>query len=148
MELSISCAPASTLRSLHSWLVKEPELKGRVRLAPQVPETDRLGTGTDALLIALGPGGVATALASVAIAWIRRQTGSQTVRITRPDGSAVEVTAEHVRGLDQAGVHELVGRLAQDLQTAPPGPRGPRPGLRGSHAQSSPPAGSEPGGED
>jgi hypothetical protein len=126
LDLSIACASAPDLRSLHSWLVKEPELKGRVRLAPGVPAPDRLGPGMDTLLIALGPGGVATAVASVAIAWIRRQTGSQTVRITRPDGSAVEVTAEHVRGLDQAGVHELIGRLAQGLQAAAPG--GPEPG--------------------
>lgn len=76
MELSIACASAPALRSLHSWLVKEPQLKGRVRLAPGVPEPDRLGPGLDAVLIALGPGGVATAVASVAIAWIRRQTGS------------------------------------------------------------------------
>ena len=53
-----------------------------------------------------------TALASVVIAWLRRRTGSVAVRLTRPDGSLVELAADRVRALDGgAQVDQLVAAL-------------------------------------
>jgi hypothetical protein len=103
------------LRSLRAWLVEEDELRGRVRLRQRPPEPDELGAVDDVLIVALGPGGVATVLASVLITWIRHRTGDVTVKLTRPDGTSVDVTAKHVRGLAAADVQTLTTELSRSL---------------------------------
>jgi hypothetical protein len=121
VEVSVAVvgdAGADGLRSLHEWLARDDELRGRVRpvQAPPVPGT--LGPVLDSLVIALGPGGVATATASVLISWIRHRTGNQAVRITRADGTSLELTVARVRGLDAAGVRGLVAEISQSLLNA------------------------------
>lgn len=103
------------LRSLREWLVREPKLRGGVRLVQHPPAPDRLGSIPDALLVTLGPGGVATAVASVLIAWIRRRGGDVSVKVTQPDGTSVEVSATDVRGLDAAGVRAWVSEVSRAL---------------------------------
>lgn len=103
------------LRSLRAWLVEENELRGRVRLRQRPPEPDELGAVDDVLTVAFGPGGAATVLASVLITWIRHRTGNVTVKLTRPDGTSVDVTAKHVRGLAAADVHTLTAELSRSL---------------------------------
>ena len=87
------------VRSLDSWLVGEDRLRGRVRRVVRAPEPPTMGSVPDVLMVALGQGGVATALASVLIAWIRRQTGTASVTAKRPDGAEFTLSADHVRGL-------------------------------------------------
>ncbi|MEV5506657.1 effector-associated constant component EACC1 [Streptomyces orinoci] len=109
------------LRSLCEWLVADERLRGRVRLdiAPPVPGT--LGSALETLSVAVGPGGVATALASVLITWIRRRTGSVSLKVSKPDGSTYELNAAPVRGLTATEVRELAGELAQRLAPEPEG---------------------------
>src|SRR5579859_5942433 len=84
------------IRSLRGWLLDDDDLQCRVVFARVVPESNTLGPSMDALVVALAPG-VATALASVLIAWIRRQTGDGTIRITRIDGTSVELDIKNVQ---------------------------------------------------
>lgn len=104
------------LRSLRAWLTSESALRGRVRLIQGQAAPDALGSLPEALVVALGPGGVATAAATVLIAWIRRRTGDVSVRVSRSDGAETEVTATHVRGLDAAAVREMVAEWSRSLE--------------------------------
>jgi hypothetical protein len=118
VEVSVSVvgdSGADGLRSLYEWLAGGDELRGRVRLVQAPPAPGTLGSALGSLVIALGPGGVATAAASVLISWIRHRTGNQSVRITRPDGTSLELTVTRVRGLDAAGVRSLVAEVSRSL---------------------------------
>ncbi|MFF7633314.1 hypothetical protein ACFZB9_09205 [Kitasatospora sp. NPDC008050] len=106
---------ADELRSLRQWLVEEEALRGRVVLDEAPPPPGALGALAETLTVALGPGGVATAVASVLISWIRRQRGNVSVKVTRPDGTATEFSASHVSGLDAAQVRQLTAELARSL---------------------------------
>ncbi|MFF2073274.1 hypothetical protein ACFVXG_00785 [Kitasatospora sp. NPDC058162] len=103
------------LRSLRQWLIEEDRLRGRVQLAEAPPEPGTLGSVLDTLTVALGPGGVATAVASVLISWIRRQRGNVSVKVTRPDGTVAELSATHVSALEAPEVRQLAAELARSL---------------------------------
>lgn len=120
IELSVSGdGPAEALRSLEGWLSDRDELRGRTRLIVATPGPGEMGALPDALTIALGPGGVATAmvtaLASVLISWIRRQRGKVSVTAKRVDGAEITLNAEHVRGLNVEQIPPLVTELAAAL---------------------------------
>ncbi|MGH3720650.1 MAG: effector-associated constant component EACC1 [Pseudonocardiaceae bacterium] len=110
-------APAA-MRSLEAWLVGHDELRGRVRPVVEAPQPGTMGSVADVLMVTLGQGGVATAVASVLISWIRRQSGTVSVRATRSDGAEFTVTAEHVRGLTTEEVRSVVNQLAATLDGA------------------------------
>ncbi|WP_461006533.1 effector-associated constant component EACC1 [Streptomyces capparidis] len=110
---------ADELRSLHGWLVAEEELRGRVRLVQSAPPPGALGSVPETLAVVLAPGGASAVLASAVIAWMRHRTGEVVCKLTRPDGSSVEVSAQRVRGTDVAQVRELVSELAETLVDDP-----------------------------
>jgi hypothetical protein len=94
------------------WLEAEDELRGCV-LREMDPVSDGvLGAGLAQLAVSLGSGGMATAAASVVIAWLRRRAGKVSVRLSRADGTALELDAERVKLMDQAGLHALAEQLA------------------------------------
>lgn len=106
---------ADELRSLRDWLVAEEELRGRVRLELSPPEPGALGSAVAALTVALGPGGVATAAASVLISWLRRRTGNVSVKMIRPDGTSTEFSVTNVSGLDATEVQRITAELSRSL---------------------------------
>jgi Effector Associated Constant Component 1 len=106
---------AEHLRSLQRWLADEDELRGRTRLVNAVPQPGTLGPVTDSLAIALGPGGVGTALAAGLIAWLRQRTSDVVIRARGRSGETVELSARRVRGLDSAQLHDLVQHVADGL---------------------------------
>ncbi|MFD4761853.1 hypothetical protein ACFWOJ_24180 [Streptomyces sp. NPDC058439] len=80
-----------------------------------------LGTGVDALAVALGNGGAFTVFATVAVTWLKRRTGRMEVKIIRADGSTVEVSSDLVRPQTAQELRETAERLARDLAPAPEG---------------------------
>lgn len=90
----------------------DSELRGRARLAPAAAPEGTLGADLTQLLVTLESGGMATALASVLIAWIKRRAGSVTAKVTRPDGTTFELTAERVHGLKPEDLQKQVAQLA------------------------------------
>jgi hypothetical protein len=111
---------------LHASLSWDSELRGRVRLAPAAVPEGALGADLTQLLVTLESGGMATAFASVLVAWIRRRAGSVTVKITPPDGATFELKAERVRELKTEDLQKLVAQLATmarpgDTAVTPPG---------------------------
>jgi Effector Associated Constant Component 1 len=118
VEVSLTVAgddAAAAMRSLELWLEGQNELRGRVRAVVVAPQPGAMGSVADMLMIALGQGEVATAVASVLVSWIRRQSGKVLVRATRPDGSEITLTADQVRELSPQDVPSLVIQLAATL---------------------------------
>jgi hypothetical protein len=103
------------LRSLRDWLVDSQELRGRVDGVERPPETGTLGPVLDALSVALGPAGAATAFATGLIAWLRTRRGEVHIKVTLPDGSSLELTAKRVSGLDAGALQQQVTNVADLL---------------------------------
>jgi hypothetical protein len=90
----------------------DSELRGRVRLAPAAAPEGTLGADLTQLLVTLESGGMATAFATVLVTWIKKRAGSVTAKITRPDGTSFELTAERVHGLKPDDLQKQVAQLA------------------------------------
>ncbi|MFD7778828.1 hypothetical protein [Streptomyces sp. NPDC059753] len=124
VTLSVS-GGAAEATDLAVWLDEEDALRGLVRReAGPVPE-GALGGELQQLVVGLTSGGVATALASVIVAWLRRRTGSVTVRVSGRDGFELEVRADQVRNMDaeqlRAQVDQLVAAAWSDGVRREPG---------------------------
>ncbi|WP_308406967.1 hypothetical protein [Streptomyces sp. AC555_RSS877] len=115
--------PGDLLRSLHGSLSGEPEWRGRVGLVEGPSRKDALGGGLEALTVALAPGGLAVGLVSAVVAWARSQSvGEMVCKLSRSDGSSVEVSAPLARSLHGADeVRALVEELSQRLGDGSPG---------------------------
>ncbi|MEU6354113.1 hypothetical protein ABZ896_33100 [Streptomyces sp. NPDC047072] len=122
-----SKASGDLLRSLHGWLSGEPEWRGRVDLVEGPSREETLGGWLEALTVVVAPGGLAVGLVSAVVAWARSQSVGEVVcKLSRPDGSAVEVSApvaRSLRGPDE--VRALVEDLSRQLGDARPGPQAP-----------------------
>jgi hypothetical protein len=107
---------APGLRELYSWLGREDELRGRLRLDGRAPRPGEMGSAVDILLVSLAPGGVAAALVAGLFSWLRTRTGAVKATLTRADGSTVEVTATSVRTMQPAELTRAVRELAAELE--------------------------------
>ncbi len=109
-------ASADELRSLHSWLLEEDELRGRVETREAPPDTDRLGPVLEALEIVATP--AAGVLTASLVAWLRSRVGDVKLVVTPKQGERVELTAKNVQSLDAeelAALTDKLGRLARGL---------------------------------
>lgn len=112
---------------LRAWLGRQRELRGRVQrvsAAPQDPGV--MGTAAELITVVLAPGGVATVLAAAVVAWVQNRRGSQTVTITRPDGTEVTVTSDRVKGLTAQQTGELAQQIAGHLAPQAQEPQEPQ----------------------
>ncbi|MER6548450.1 hypothetical protein [Streptomyces sp. NPDC001250] len=110
VRLSVSGGAAQTA-DLAAWLDEEDALRGRVRrVAGPVPD-GALGGELQQLVVGLTSSGVTTAVASVVVAWLRRRTGSVSVRVSGRDGFELEVHADQVRNMDAEQLRAQVDRL-------------------------------------
>jgi Effector Associated Constant Component 1 len=114
------------LRSLRQWLVAEEELRGQVRLAAP-DEPGSLGAVTDTLIVVLGQSGAAGVFAATLIAWIRHRTSDVRYKLTRPDGTVMEIAARRIHGLNAEGIQALTGELARSLDSSEENDRGDQP---------------------
>ncbi|RMB80503.1 hypothetical protein CTZ28_39565 [Streptomyces shenzhenensis] len=78
-----------------------------------------MGTGLDALVIALGNVGAFTGFATVAVTWLKRRAGRMEVKITRPDGSTLVVSSDLVLPQTAQELRETADRLTRDLASRP-----------------------------
>jgi hypothetical protein len=102
------------MRSLEAWLTGHQELCGRVRPVVMASRPGTMGAVAEVLMVAV-QGGLATAVASVLISWLRRQAGKVSVSATRPDGARITLDAKYVRGVTAEEVGALVTQLAATL---------------------------------
>lgn len=107
---------ADLLRDLHTWLVNEPDLRGRVRLRETPAAQGTLGPAVDALQLMLGAGGGAATVATMIIAWLRSRSGEITVKLTR-GYQTLEVSAKGVKGMNAEALRELTTHITKQLET-------------------------------
>ncbi|MFL6120890.1 effector-associated constant component EACC1 [Actinophytocola sp.] len=107
---------ADQLRSLHEWLTDVAELRGRVHFEQSPPAPGAMGPALDALAIALGPGGAATAFATAVLAWLRSRRGDVRITVRLPNGASAELTAKRVADLDAAALQRQVDQIAGLLE--------------------------------
>jgi hypothetical protein len=90
-----------------------------------------MGAVGELLPVLLAPGGVTAALAAGIVAWLQSRKGSQTVTITRSDGTVVTVESQGVRGLTPGSSGDVVQRIVDALEAGQtigrPGPGGGSP---------------------
>jgi hypothetical protein len=106
---------AENLRALRTWLVGEPELRGRVHLAERPPEPGQLGTVPELLSVTLGSGATVTGLTTSVIAWLRYRTSDVSCTVTKADGASITMSAQRVRNSDMAAQQELMREFASVL---------------------------------
>ncbi|NUP51005.1 MAG: hypothetical protein HOW97_27385 [Catenulispora sp.] len=89
------------LEDLSIWLRGEPELVGRVTLHRPAPRQGEMGTLTDAVVVAVGAQGAATALAASLRAWLAQpRRADLKLTIATGEETFVEVDASNVRSSD------------------------------------------------
>jgi hypothetical protein len=97
--------------ALDAELDSEPDLRRHVRRVAADSPPGSLGGELPQLLVTLASGGLATALASVIVVWLRQRTGSITIRVTRADGSELELAAERVKKMDHETLRAQTDQL-------------------------------------
>jgi hypothetical protein len=95
------------LPSMQQWLARTGT-PARSRRAIPEPDPGQLGAGADALMLALGPGGVAIAVIGAVVTWLRGRRTDVALHITSHDGRSVKLTAQGVRGMDADAVTQLI----------------------------------------
>lgn len=118
MDVQIAVTGEAGTEDLRRWMDGDPELAGRVSTVAGKPEPGTLGT-VDVLAMAVGQGGMATALVGGLVAWLRRRVGDVEVTVRRADGSQVTLTARNVRRLSPDEVADLVRTLESDIGHRP-----------------------------
>ncbi|MFF0433312.1 hypothetical protein ACFYU9_13930 [Streptomyces sp. NPDC004327] len=114
LEVSGTAADAYELRR---WLRDDPELRPAVvPLVPASPAPGSMGAIGTVIELLLQPGGLTVTLAAGVVAWLQTRRGTQTVTITKPDGTQVVVTSEGVRGLTPQSSGELAQQVARALE--------------------------------
>ncbi|MGW4643359.1 effector-associated constant component EACC1 [Sphaerisporangium sp. NPDC004334] len=110
MDVQIAVTGEESVDALRRWLDEDSDLLGKVRNQGTPPGPGQLGT-LEVLVAAVGQGGIATALASALVAWLRRRVGDVEITVRRPDGGEITLTARNVRRLDSGQLTELTRRL-------------------------------------
>lgn len=104
---------------------------GRIQFEVGEPAPGELAGGAvEALVAVLAPGVI-----GVIVSWIRHRSSDVTVKITRADGTCVELTGSRLRRLaapELAGEIERLGRILEPLAESSNGPGPDRSGPDGS----------------
>ncbi|WP_433684682.1 effector-associated constant component EACC1 [Nocardia sp. CA-119907] len=96
------------LRSLHDWLLHDDGLRGRVRLVHSDVVPGQMGGVLDALVVAVGSGGMGAVLAGSLSTWISQRRSDVKITVTNSDGVEIELDGKRV---DAETVIREVGRL-------------------------------------
>ncbi|MDX8149528.1 hypothetical protein SK854_45915 [Lentzea sp. BCCO 10_0061] len=109
MELLVRMPEDSiSLPSLRSWLVRDPEFRGRVTLVP-APAEGQLSGAWDAVVIAVGSGGVGAVFLQTLSEWLKHRRPEQSFELTIKDGER-EVTGTF-KNIAPEEARELLRRL-------------------------------------
>ncbi|MEU8740921.1 hypothetical protein ACFYPK_33165 [Streptomyces halstedii] len=118
MEVALEVGgTAEDAYELRQWLRGDPELRPAVvPVVPASPTPGSMGTVGAVIELLLQPGGLTVTLAAGVVAWLQTRRGSQTVTITKPDGTQVVVTSQGVRGLTPESGGRLTLEVARALE--------------------------------
>ncbi len=103
------------LLSLRNALGSAPELRGRINLRQSKAGSGTMGPLSDALVIALEPGGAVTALSAVLIAWTRQRTAKISLTIKKEGGTELTINADRIRKAKPRDIESIGVELAREL---------------------------------
>jgi len=93
------------LESLDDWLKGVPKLAGQVRMSGPAPQVGELGALSDALVVAVGSGGVLSVLATSLHAWLSQPRRSDVrIRVQGSGGRVAEIDANRVDATQIEGI--------------------------------------------
>jgi hypothetical protein len=112
--LSVANEDPRYVSSLYEWLRSEDELRGLVTLARGNPKPGEMGDLASIVAIAIGSGGILSALASSLGTWMTQHQNRQiVVKMTTKDGRSVEVT-----GRSRAEIEALLKSAIEGISDA------------------------------
>ncbi|WP_341514535.1 hypothetical protein AAC389_29840 (plasmid) [Rhodococcus qingshengii] len=82
---------------LMEWFRRDEALRGRVQLQASSPHDGQMGGLADVLMVALGAGGVGTALVQSIKAWYTTRHSDLNLKVTLPNGTEVLVEGKRVK---------------------------------------------------
>lgn len=128
VRITVDTAADEDLRDLREWLDEDLELRGWIEPVeappPPLPGSTRPARPAtnghhpheiEALIAVLGPAGVADALISGLVSWLREHPADPTIRIERSDGTVLHVDGTRIRRFVGADLHAEVERLSDLL---------------------------------
>lgn len=123
--ITITDANPDELRSLRAWLISEDEFRGRVTIIDEKTAPGTLsGVAWEALSVSIGSGGTVSVLIAGTMAWLRQQYSQRhpaskaTVRLRRPDGASIEISATTSSAWSADQIAAQISRLAATLDAA------------------------------
>jgi hypothetical protein len=93
--------PTEDLSLLRQWLESDPALAGSVAPDQIDIKPGEMGGLSEVLVVALGSGGLATALAGNLSSWMSSRKAEVTVTKTGADGSSASLTVKNVDDVDK-----------------------------------------------
>jgi hypothetical protein len=126
------------LRALAGYLLRDQDMRGRVRLRERPPQVGSLGAVLEALSVIAEPGGAA--LVAAIVAWARMRRSDLTIDLTRADGVKVKVDAARIRTLDPQGVGQFIDDTVSRLTSMTSAPSAPPPVPSDTPVDTAPPS--------
>jgi Effector Associated Constant Component 1 len=116
------------LESLSDWLMREPELRGRVRLRSATASPGFMGGDTAVQVVAAvaGASTVWAALARSLSVWLTQRRGEVSITVTGPGGRAVSICAKRIsnpREIIRDNEELIYDVLAGGISVEPPAGR-------------------------
>lgn len=112
--------PAAQVRGLYTYLRRDPDLRGSVRLLESAPPPGTLGPVAEAVEFVTGSPELVATVAGVVIAWLRYRTSDVKLTVKRSDGTEVTVTANRVRTLSNEQTRAIMSEVQDALRSQSP----------------------------
>ena len=95
--IQISGNPTDLIQ-LMEWFRHDNALRGRIQLqAPPAQDEQEMGGLADVLLVAVGSGGIGTALVASLKAWFANRNSDVNLKVTLPTGAEISVEGKRVK---------------------------------------------------
>ncbi|WP_431972541.1 effector-associated constant component EACC1 [Nocardia sp. bgisy134] len=88
---------ADELFRLYEWFNDDDELRGRVSLPSNQIRPGQMGELTEALVVAVGAGGIATALARSLTTWFTVRRSEVTITLKRDNNTEITIDAKRIK---------------------------------------------------
>jgi len=111
------------VEALWDWFRHEPQLRGRLRTASSPAPEGAMGTSTELVIqvaaAMAGAGALWAAVARSLSVWLTQRRSDITVKVTRPDGHQMSLTAKRVADPETL-LRQFLGGSAQPTEAAEP----------------------------
>lgn len=110
---TIRFASGLDVYSLTDWLNRTDRFRGCADVCARPPGIGEMGSSADVVTVTVGSRGVLALLVGTLYDWVvlQRDAGSLTLKITRPDGTSLEVEVDRVQ--DRAKLIGYARRLLE-----------------------------------